>query len=96
MDRAADSFAVAPGGALILPADTGRTVPPGWRFLAADGPRTLLGLRTDHETLLAWSDGGPAPTPSASVPGSLVGCEIEGGLVACGTETDEVVLLRLP
>jgi outer membrane protein assembly factor BamB len=88
--------AVAPGGALTLPADTGLTVPPGWRFLAAESPRVLLGLRTDHDTLLAWSDGGPAPTPSVSVPGSLVACEIEGALVACGTETDEVVLLRLP
>jgi hypothetical protein len=87
---------VAPGGALTLPADTGLTVPAGWRFLGADGPRVLLGLRTDADTLLAWSDGGPAPTPSASVPGAMVACEIDGGLVACGTDTDEVVLLRLP
>ncbi|WP_327005639.1 PQQ-like beta-propeller repeat protein [Dactylosporangium sp. NBC_01737] len=89
-------LAVAPGGALILPADTGLTIPAGWRFLAVAGARVLLGLRTDGDTLLAWSDGGPAPTPSASVPGTLLACEIDGGLVACGTDTDEVVLLRLP
>ncbi|MEV0127151.1 hypothetical protein AB0H83_01605 [Dactylosporangium sp. NPDC050688] len=87
---------VAPSGALALPPDTGRTVPSGWRFLAADGPRVLLGLHTDGDTLLAWSGGGPVPTPSASVPGTLVACEIDGGLVACGTDADEVVLLRLP
>lgn len=96
MDRAEDPLAVAPGGALILPADTGLTIPAGWRFLAVAGARVLLGLRTDGDTLLAWSDGGPAPTPSASVPGTLLACEIDGGLVACGTDTDEVVLLRLP
>ncbi|MET7425878.1 hypothetical protein [Dactylosporangium sp. NPDC005555] len=88
--------AVAPGGALTMPADTGRTVPAGWRFLAADGPRVLLGLQTDRDTLLAWSGDGPAPTPSASVPGTLVSCEIDVVLVACGTDADEVVLLRLP
>jgi len=30
------------------------------------------------------------------VPGTLLACEIDVGLVACGTDTDEVVLLRLP
>lgn len=88
--------AVLPGGSLMLPPDTGRTVPAGWRFLAAAGQRVLLGLQTDGDTLLAWSDYGPAPTPSASVPGALVACEVDAGRVACSTDTDEVVLLRLP
>jgi hypothetical protein len=92
--------AVSPGGALTLAADTGLTVPPGWRFLAADGPRVLIGLQTDDATLLAWSASarqpGPPPVPSASVPGALEACEIDTALVACRTDTDEVVLLRLP
>ncbi|MEV0560107.1 hypothetical protein [Dactylosporangium sp. NPDC050588] len=88
--------AVAPGGAPAMAADTGITVPPGWRFLAAAGPRVLIGLQTDRDTLLAWSDRGPAPAPSVSVPGALVSCEIDAALVACATESDEVVLLRLP
>ncbi|MGI5244513.1 hypothetical protein [Dactylosporangium sp. CA-139066] len=71
----------------------------GWEVLGSDGGRMLLGSVSPAGTLLGLRDTAtPARTgvtPFATLDDRLLGCELEGALVACQTDTDEVVLLRL-
>lgn len=66
----------------------------GWTLLGVDGERMLLGLPSGSGTLLAWS-AGAVPAPFATVAGQLYDCELDGALVACRTDADEVLLLRI-
>jgi len=96
----------APGGLLASPTGsgialidplTGRAAAQlaGWQLLGVGGDRLLLGLPSTSGTLLAWSAGVADPVPFASVGDRLADCDLDGPLVACRTDEDDVVLLRI-
>jgi hypothetical protein len=96
----------APGGRLmvaggsssaLLDPATGGAVGqlPGWVPLGSDSARMLLGAASGEDaTLLGWRDGDRV-TPVGTVEGRLISCALDGSRVACATDNDEVVLLRL-
>ncbi|WP_344618779.1 hypothetical protein [Dactylosporangium salmoneum] len=61
----------------------------------ADGRRMLLGATSGDGTLLGFR-AGSGVAPLVTVDARLVGCELDGDLIACQTLQDEVVLLKLP
>ncbi|MEV6928637.1 hypothetical protein AB0M46_29675 [Dactylosporangium sp. NPDC051485] len=77
------------GTAATTPAATGSHEP------GANGRRMLLGTASGDGTLLGFR-AGPGVAPLVTVDARLVGCELDGDLIACRTSQDEVVLLRLP
>ncbi|GAA3457243.1 hypothetical protein [Dactylosporangium matsuzakiense] len=86
----------SPSSALLDPVTGHATAAlPGWSPLGADATRMLLGTGAGADaTLLGWRDGDRV-APIGTVEGRLIACALDGPRLACSTDSDEVVLLRL-